>query len=507
MVEITGFDHDVFVSYAHVDDQAVCAGGTGWVSNLVQRIRCLLSSKLGRSDVRIWFDQSGLRGNQIVTPEIRERVRRSACFLCIVSPGYSNSKWCRDELAAFTSRGVTERRVFAVEIDTQFPFRESLPALGELRGYQFGYMDTDGTARCLGLPNPDADVGYFKRVQDITADIATCLQRHIPSLMSLQPAAAVASPSAAGPASAPLSQAVAASPPSSLEPAARGTVFVAEVTDDLDDQRDQICRYLVESGCRVLPDRAYPSSGEAFQAEMERDLAGVDLFVQLLSHRSGRTSTDVPFGYPRLQHDIAERLGKLKLLWRSPELSGERIVASLNRELLESEALHATPIHAFQRAILSALVRPEPEEEEPEVPSALPVVYITAERDDVQIAMDIQDAIDSRAITVLPCHQGPARVIREHHEQNLIECDQLVIIYGAENLNWVEQQARQLNRLAPRRARTARTAIFDAPPTDKADLTLRMPNLFVFRSRDRADCERIREFVGRILAAAGQDAR
>src|SRR4029453_6166802 len=92
---------DLFISYARVDDAPVF-GARGWVSTLVQDLRYLLAQKMGRPDAfSIWGDETDLRGNHAVTPEICTAVQQSATMLLVLSPGYLESQWCRQEKGLF----------------------------------------------------------------------------------------------------------------------------------------------------------------------------------------------------------------------------------------------------------------------------------------------------------------------------------------------------------------------------------------------------------------------
>src|ERR1700733_5223154 len=88
MAYLPQFEEDIFVSYAHVDDEAVSGSGQGWVTEFVKCLKAELARKLGRSDAyALWVDHD-LRHSQPVTPQILERVRRSAMLVLIMSPGY-----------------------------------------------------------------------------------------------------------------------------------------------------------------------------------------------------------------------------------------------------------------------------------------------------------------------------------------------------------------------------------------------------------------------------------
>src|SRR5215510_14429072 len=87
---------DLFISYARVDDTPVF--GVRWVSALVQNLRNLLAQKMGRHEAfSMWWDETDLRGNHMVTPEIRAVVQQSATLLMVLSPVYLVSKWCMKE--------------------------------------------------------------------------------------------------------------------------------------------------------------------------------------------------------------------------------------------------------------------------------------------------------------------------------------------------------------------------------------------------------------------------
>ena len=110
--------HDLFISYAHVDDLPLF--GTKWVSTLLQDLRNLLAQKMGRLDACIWWDETELRGNHDVTSEIRTILQQSATLLMVLSPSYVKSKWCMQEKDLFFEvlGGKAQGRVFVVEFST-----------------------------------------------------------------------------------------------------------------------------------------------------------------------------------------------------------------------------------------------------------------------------------------------------------------------------------------------------------------------------------------------------
>ena len=77
------FAHDVFISYAHVDDlpldPARPGQSVGWVTTLVQHLENFLGQEIGRAEgFTVWRDKYNLRGNNSLTPEIKAELERTA---------------------------------------------------------------------------------------------------------------------------------------------------------------------------------------------------------------------------------------------------------------------------------------------------------------------------------------------------------------------------------------------------------------------------------------------
>ena len=114
MAFVPGFANDVFISYAHADNE-VDMFGDAWVDILAKYLGLALKQRLGRADeIRIFFDSSRLRANHHLD-EILDNVRQSAVFLAIGSPSYINREWTRAELKTFIETSQEQRRLFAVE--------------------------------------------------------------------------------------------------------------------------------------------------------------------------------------------------------------------------------------------------------------------------------------------------------------------------------------------------------------------------------------------------------
>src|ERR1041385_827776 len=93
------FEHDFLISYAHLDDESLIAGESGWVAEL-HRLREIRVVQVRGEKPRIWRDPK-LQGNDIFADTILERLPRIAALVSVLSPRYVQSEWCNRELKEF----------------------------------------------------------------------------------------------------------------------------------------------------------------------------------------------------------------------------------------------------------------------------------------------------------------------------------------------------------------------------------------------------------------------
>jgi hypothetical protein len=216
-----------------------------------------------------------------------DTLQKTAMLLVILSPGYLASAWCQRERETFLQL-VRERiragsRVFIVECG-KVAESKCPPEFQELLGYRFWVEDdTGGAPRTLDMPKPNADDPndrpYYDKLEQLSHDLAEELKR-------LQEAAENGVP------------------PPDDDP--HPTVFLAEVTDDLDLLHSEVKRYLDQAGLRVLPITWYAREPTAYHQAMRQDLATCKLFVQLLSGVAGKKPPGLLHGYARLQYECAK---------------------------------------------------------------------------------------------------------------------------------------------------------------------------------------------------------
>jgi hypothetical protein len=172
MSYVPGYNHDLFISYAHGDDR-------DWINRFIDRLKPELKRRLGMEPA-IWIDDDFLRKSRDFRQEIPASVRSSAVFLLLCSPSYLRSEYCvREECRAFDDTIAIKRARFAGAefANEQFALRTLLLPVDNNEHWQLfpgltdiSFCDEAGTF----LPgSPDFEASFRK----ITGELMLLLKR------------------------------------------------------------------------------------------------------------------------------------------------------------------------------------------------------------------------------------------------------------------------------------------------------------------------------------------
>lgn len=488
------FKYDLFISYAHADD-APDASGCKWVSAFVTHLDRALRQRLGGpKSLDIFFDSHHLHPNNQLD-SLLEAVRTSAIFLAVASRSYANRDWTREELAAFAAPMPDFGRLFAIEY-LPLDAGDAYPAPLELH-YRKPFFRGEGVNGSLSMPvSPIFDARAFN---DLVHDVAEKIRLQLISLKR-GPTAGTADP-ARLPASASRGTGV---PDAAPVPAATITppsdprsrrVLLAQVTDDLEDNREQVRRYLEQFGIEVLPGDVYPQGGADFARAFTDDLERADLFVQLLGASPGRRPRDLPQGYTRFQHEAAGLRGVRILQWRRPDLDLETVDNLEHRAFLNGQTVIATGLESFKEEIRGLAQRPAQVPESRK--SQAGFVFIDAAQQDLPVAERIRDEFGRYDLSsFMPLSDGTSEEVRLDLEENFRECDALVLVYGETPGVWVRGQARMYSKhRSERKTQPKGGVIFAGPPEKQSRLGISIAGLDEIYCGDAWDMERLRPLI------------
>ena len=281
---VDGYQADVFISYARLDDKPVMGDPVGWVSQLHTELVNQLPVYLG-AEAQIWRDQEEIRNNEDFSKKISHQLENSATFIAILSESFINREWCLRELEEFAQHadkrfGIyidgDKKRIFSIE---RMPVsREVLPS--QLEGTTT-YRFFEGGRILRPTVNTAHRAKYLASIEDLLIDISKVLKLLAKSARG--DAAAAPVPETQGP-----------------------TVYLAQSTSGLDDQAAELRRDLTERGCRVLPAGDLPLRSARFKEEVSAALDKCALSIHLVGEDYGF----VPEGEAQkssvwMQHDLA----------------------------------------------------------------------------------------------------------------------------------------------------------------------------------------------------------
>jgi len=358
--------HDVFVSYAHADNGVALGASVplGWVTMLAENLN--VGPGVLRKDI---FIDHRLQPGDAFAGDLVAKVEGSAVLVLLLSQNYVDSKWCGRELEHFVRSHANDPErpadVFVVELHPYEELERVPDIIQKLRGQRihakFWHHPPDAPSPLLaGYPSPldGGNAGkdhYWLELNKLRSAVDARLrsQRARPAAAQTDSAAPEPQPDPAG--------------------AAWTRVLLADVTDDLESQRNAVRAAFEAEGIAVLPEGDYVGlSPEEFDRRLAEDLARSERFVQLLSPVPGRKPRDFPSPLPQLQYRraLAAHLPISQWCERLPA-AGE-IADAGHAALFATESLRVTHLAGFQAEVIGALRAAKEQRERQERQTAAP---------------------------------------------------------------------------------------------------------------------------------------
>ncbi|HCZ05260.1 MAG TPA: hypothetical protein DHV39_17885 [Verrucomicrobiales bacterium] len=500
--------NDVFISYAHIDDQALTEGQKGWITQFHRILDLRLGQLLGEKPT-IWRDQK-LQGGDVFDDKIVNAFRDAKVMISIMSPRYMKSEWCLKELNEFykaASDGgnikVGEKaRIFKV-IKTPIDARdipEHIPqVLQSILGFEFFDFDPD-TGRLVEYDEAfgeRARQNYFSRIYDLAYEICDLLKNYQSGAPGVLPAA----------------------------PASKAdgkTIYLATTSSDLQVERDRIKRELTERGHRVLPDTHIPLIGPELEGYLNEVLPNCDLAIHMVGARYGMIPEDAQCSVSELQNRLAaqhsEAKGLERIIWMPRGLiAGDERQIDFLRRLNEDEQCQygaeviEESLDSLKSYVLDSL-KPKPKPEPAQDPAAAPTattgsnaksVYLICDAQDEEAIEPLEDYLFDQGFEVsLPLFEGEESLIAQSHRQKLTLCDAVLVYYGAGGRSWIEMKLMDLMQ-APGFGREnpfLTKAVLVAPPEDRRKSRFKTHLADILTQSGEFDPACLESFVNQIKA-------
>ncbi|MCP4697623.1 MAG: CHAT domain-containing protein [Gammaproteobacteria bacterium] len=267
------------------------------------------------------------------------------------------------------------------------------------------------------------------------------------------------------------------------------TVFLAEVSDDLQGRRQEIKSYLEQHNVRVLPqDMYYFPAVEPLQEAIQTDLRQATLFVQLLSIATPQRPPGM--STPQLQYKLAVADPRLPILqWRDPDLIPDPVQCPLSA----LPTVMAAELGEFKHYIKNRLVTLADEkrraaEKPPPLESSDQFVFINAAPEDEALADKIEIFLQEKGVfssLPIPGDELPAMEKLQDLQDNLVDSDTVIVVYHNASVRWVREQLRWCRKVLGKRKRPYKLIALcqDLPPGQKK-IGMTLPNLHIFYCPD-----------------------
>ena len=429
------FSKHLFISYTHDDNATIPGRDEGWVSLFHETLGKLLPPRLGEPVV-IWRDNK-LAGNDEFAMEIMDQFAQVATMVCVLSPKYLNSKWCKDEAEAFCraascATGIAvgnKSRIFKVIKLPVSNQPEGLPEeFGKATGFPF-YRSKDDVPFELD-PAYGADmIGEFNK------EVAILAQKLAETLIALKQAGQPLAPAQEK----------------------KGTIFLAETSWDRDSDRKRLEAELSGRGYQVLPDRDLPAGEDACLDEIKKALAGCDMAIHLIGNQQGMvprgpTQKSVDELQNEMAADQSDARGIPRVIWvpadtQSKVDSHAEFLRLLNKDDHAQRGADVVKgdFEVLKGAVLQALQKVEQKKTAPQPeaaeagPDRTKLIYVICDKRDSKVSVDLREQLNTRGFEPRrPLFDGDAASVRQQNDAMLAQCGLVVLFYGAADKEWYD---------------------------------------------------------------------
>ena len=426
------FENHLFISYTHIDNQHYSGIPKGWIDHFHERLEIRLTQLLGKK-AKVWRDLR-LSGSDLFDHTINIELDHTAILVSVLSPRYLLSEACGSELKTFLQkpdlRVGDKHRIFKV-VKTFIERDQHPPELRELLGYDFYHVDqASGRIREFDheiSPNGERDKRYWDKFEDLVYDIQKLLH-----VMEDQE-----TPLPSG-----------------------STIFLAETTDDLTEERDKIKRELQRHGHTILPDRQLPLNAPLFKQTVSEYLKQCRLSIHLIGETYGIIpDLETERSIVRLQEELAiergDDAGFSRLIWMPPNLKPkdarqEKFIVELQNTFnsMNGSELLQTEFEVLKTIIQDKLTKKPEVPVVPSPPSGITRIYLIHDQQDEEAVEPLRNHLfDQGYEAITPLFDGSEGEGLKNHKDNLLLCDAVLIFQGKASNGWVTTNLSELRKL------------------------------------------------------------
>jgi TIR domain len=470
---VPGFKYDLFVSYAHLDDTPWRGGENGWVTEFVQTLRDLL--KREDRSFQEWFDPK-IRTGSDFNLTILGALSGSAVLLCVLSPAFDDSPYCKKEIAefracpqpAFGLKVGTMSRIQAIVLEDLLKDKWP-PDLRSTSPHRFFDPETGRFSKPEREDEAHPYVKGIRRTRDSILETLREMRRQ------KEQGIAVDIPYRTG----------------SSEGALVPTVCLADVPDDLFNKRENLIEALKQA--RDFRVKQFP--------EVSLPLGALDISIHMFGKYPGAPAPEKEFHASRLQLEMAlgANPSRRPLVWLARDLHIEEAETAAHGQFLTSLLSHRgielirMGFEDLKDEILERVTSPR---RKTRGVSSAPIIHIWHQRHDAEPLSPLRQHLKENNCGISMYEYSRERL--NELQSKLSFCDGLMVSYSQETKSWAEDAMSEAFQLRRSEERPLAFAAVGLSPLPDCEFNFEHPRVVSIRSTAAGSFEGMTQFLEKL---------
>lgn len=286
---IPGFEYDIFITYSHTDNISI-EDEEGWVNQFYKILRISLWQLIGTEEIKIWWDDARMDGGVVFDDAIAEGIRKSAILLCLNSPSFLNSQYCKKELQLFYNTAkfdaiglkVRDRSRIVNVLLNNIPYSNWPVELVGTTGFPFHDVVEEDNLEDKGHRLEPGEEDFREKINDLCDSLSKLIG-------------------------------ILATP---VAPEPKFSIFFGDVSETLSKVKKLTVKELEKAGFNVITGLPPPDEADQHEAAVTEKLRESSLAVHLLNQFPGREIDGADtLWYPQRQVELGFRYARQQLIW------------------------------------------------------------------------------------------------------------------------------------------------------------------------------------------------
>ncbi len=466
MALIPGYEYDIFISYAHLDNATFPGQGDGWIKQFYENLNLMLAKRFGRMGmVKIWWDSKKLDGSVLFDDSIADGIKKSAIMICLNSSSYEASKYCKLELETFYNTVKDDKvglnvgnrsRVIHVLLNN-VPYQKWPVELSGTSGFPFhDASEADDFGDCVDTTSK-AFRNEMRNLRDAVWNLLTDFPKKEEISETLEELKVVDEDDAF-------------------------TIYLGAVSQTLRSPRKRIISELEKKGFKIIDGVPPPEDAESHEKAAKEAILKSQLTINLLDEYEGaEISGNKNMWYSQRQTEIALETSVPQMIWVPSEIDYNEVELPQYKTFLENiengtvfdknyEFIKGAKSSLVKEIIVYANELKDKQHEKIAEDGPLSVLLDTHFNDQMY-ALDLSKALLQNNIRpyINPQEDDPRKNITLLGER-MSQVNKLVFLYGNSSKEWVlERMNAALQLMLKNNYPIEDFFIFMAPPHKEAD--------------------------------------